>query len=108
MDALFNLAMKKESARLVSVYGYYTINNRGNFEKGLTLFEYAVELAPREPQYRKNLINLLAVMEMFDKAELQLELFKTADTHGNSQEFYELMESELNIMRTNNAASSNE
>ena len=104
MEAIFDLAMKKKNARLVSVYGYYTINSRGNFEKGLDLFKHAVELDPSEPQYRKNLINLLAVMERLDDAELQLEQFKTADTHGNSQQFYELMESELNILRNNSAA----
>ena len=104
MEAIFDLAMKKESARLLSVYGYYTINNRGNFEKGLTLFEHAVALAPREPQYRKNLINLLAVMGRLGEAELQLEQFKSADTHGNSQEFYDLMDNELDILRTNDAA----
>jgi len=104
MEAIFDLAMKKESVRLVGVYGFYTINNRGNFEKGLALFEHAVALAPREPQYRKNLINLLAVMGRLDEAERQLARFKSADTHGNSQEFYDLMDNELDIMRTNDAA----
>jgi len=47
-------------------------------------------------------------MGRLDEAEWQLEQFKTADTHGSSQEFYELMESELNILRTNNAAPPNE
>ena len=108
MEAIFDLAMKKENARLVSVYGYYTINSRGNFEKGLDLFKHAVELDPREPQYRKNLINLLAVMGRLDETERQLQQFKSADTHGNSQEFYELMESELSILRTSNAAPPNE
>ena len=108
MDALFDIVMEKENAKLVSVYGYYTINNRGNFEKGLTLFEHAVELAPHEPQYRKNLINLLAVMGRLDEAELQLALFKTADTHGSSQEFYESMENEISTLRTNDAAPPNE
>jgi tetratricopeptide (TPR) repeat protein len=108
METLFNIALKQENARLVSVYGYYTINSRGNFKKGLALFEHAVALDPREPQYRKNLINLLAVMGRLDDAERQLEQFKTADTHGNSQEFYEAMENEINTLRTNEAASSNE
>jgi len=108
MEALFDIALEQENARLVSVYGYYTINNRGNFEKGLALFEHAVELEPREPQYRKNLINLLAVMGRFDDAEQQLKLFKSADTHGNSQDFYESMANEINTLRTSDAASPNE
>jgi len=108
MEALFDIALKQDHARLVSVYGYYTINNRGNFEKGLALFEHAVELEPREPQYRKNLINLLAVMGRFDDAEQRLEQFKTADTHGNNQDFYASMENEINTLRNNDAAPPNE
>jgi len=104
METLFDIVLEQENARLVTVYGYYTINSRSNFEKGLTLFEHAVELDPREPQYRKNLINLLAVMGRLDEADQQLKLFKSADTHGNSHEFYELMENELNVLRTNDAA----
>jgi len=107
METLFGIVLEEENARLVSVYGYYTINIRGNFDKGLTLFEHAVELEPREPQYRKNLINLLAVMGRLDEAEQQLEQFKAANTHGNSQEFYESMENEIIIMRTNDVTSAN-
>jgi tetratricopeptide (TPR) repeat protein len=89
METLFDIVLQQENARLVDIYGYYTINNRGNFEKGLALFEHAVELDPSDPQYRKNLINLLVVMRKFDEAELRLAQFKSADTRGNSQGFYE-------------------
>ena len=100
METLFNIALKQENARLVSIYGYYTINIRGNFEKGLDLFGYAVELYPSEPQYRKNLINLLVVMEKLDAAEEQLEQFKSAATHGNSRNFYASIENEINTLRS--------
>lgn len=108
METLFDIVLRQENARLVSVYGYYTINNRGNFDKGLALFERAVELDPREPQYRKNLINLLVVMKKLDEAELQLAQFKSAATHGNSQDFYELMENEINTLRINEATPAND
>jgi protein O-mannosyl-transferase len=108
MEALFDIALEHENARLVTAYGYYTINSRNNFEKGLTLFEHAVELDPREPQYRKNLINLLVFMGRADEAEQRLAQFKSADTHGNSQAFYEAIEVEINTLRNTDAAPANE
>ncbi len=108
MEALFSIVLEQENARLVTAYGYYTINSRGNFEKGLALFEHAVELDPREPQFRKNLINLLIFMGKLDEAEQQLAQFKSSDTHGNSQGFYESIEREINTLRANDAAQSDE
>ena len=99
MEALFAIVLKKPSAKLVAAYGYYTINTRGNFEKGLTLFRQAVELNPREPQYRKNLVNLLLYMEKFDEAGQELEAFRQADTYGNSQRFFDSVESEFNAVQ---------
>lgn len=108
METLFDIVLQQENARLVSIYGYYTINNRGNFDKGLALFEHAVKLDPVDPQYRKNLINLLVVMRKLDEAELQLAQFKSADTHGSSQGFYESIENEINTLRANDAAPVND
>jgi tetratricopeptide (TPR) repeat protein len=105
MEKLFDIALEHESARLVTAYGYYTINTRNNFEKGLTLFEHAVELDPREPQYRKNLINLLVFMGKLNEAEQRLAQFKSSVTHGNSQAFYEAIEVRINTLRTSDAAS---
>ncbi len=99
MEALFAIVLQKPDAKLVSAYGYYSINTRGNFDKGLTLFRQAVELNPREPQYRKNLINLLLYMQKFDEAEQQLEAFRQADTYGNSQNFFDSVETELNAIQ---------
>lgn len=108
METLFDIALEQESARLVTVYGYYTINSRGNFEKGLALFEHAVELDPREPQYWKNLINLLVYMGKADAAEQRLQAFKSTVTHGNSQKFYVSIEQQINTLRSNDAAPANE
>lgn len=108
MEQLFTIVLEQKNARLVTAYGYYTINSRGNFDKGLALFEHAVELDPREPQYRKNLINLLVFMGKLDEAEQQLELFKSAATHGNSQGFYGAIEHEINTLRTNDATQTDE
>jgi len=104
METLFDIALEQENVRLVTAYGYYTINSRNNFEKGLTLFEHAVELDPHEPQYRKNLINLLVFMGRLDEAEQRLAQFKSANTHGNSHEFYEAIEIKINTMRKSNEA----
>jgi Flp pilus assembly protein TadD len=99
MEALFAIVLQKPDAKLVSAYGYYSINTRDNFDKGLTLFRQAVELNPREPQYRKNLINLLLYMQEFDEARQELEAFRQADTYGNSQNFFDSVESELNAVQ---------
>ena len=108
MEQLFSIVLEQKNARLVTVYGYYTINSRGNFDKGLALFKHAVELDPREPQFRKNLINLLIFMGKLDEAEQQLAKFKSSDTHGNSQGFYESIEREINTLRASDAAPTNE
>ena len=108
METLFDVALEEENARLVTAYGYYTINSRNNFEKGLTLFERVVDLAPGEPQYRKNLINLLVFMGRLDEAEQRLAQFKSATTHGNSKEFYAAIESDINTQRNTSTAPSNE
>jgi tetratricopeptide (TPR) repeat protein len=107
MENIFGTAMKTENPKLLAIYGYYTINSRGNFDKGLELFERAVELDPREPQYWKNLINLLIVMRRPDEAERRLQEFKSVDTHGNSQKFYESIEKEINTLRVIDATPAN-
>ena len=100
METLFDIVLERKNARLVTAYGYYTINSRDNFDKGLDLFEHAVKLDPSEPQYRKNLINLLIFMRKLDEAEQQLEQFKLAATHGNSENFYASVENEINTLRS--------
>jgi hypothetical protein len=107
MEALFAIVLQKPNAKLVAAYGYYTINTRGNFEKGLALFRQAVELNPREPQYRKNLVNLLLYMEKFDEARQELEAFRQADTYGNSQNFFDSVESELYALQNGTIAPPN-
>jgi len=99
MESIFALATRHENARLLSVYGYYTINKRGNFPKGLALFERAVELSPREPQLWINLIKLLVVMQRADEAEEKLKLFMTADTHGGSALDYRRLQKSIDELR---------
>jgi len=99
MEAIFEQALKNESAELVAIYGYYTINKRGNFDKGLELFKRAVELDPREPQRRINLINLLTVMGRFDEAEQQLALFRAGNTHGGNEGDYSRLQEAIDAGR---------
>ena len=56
-------------------------------------------LDPREPQRRINLINLLIVMNDFDAAEQQLNLFMAADTHSGSTEDYRMLKEEIETGR---------
>jgi tetratricopeptide (TPR) repeat protein len=94
MEAIFNQALKHKNAILLSIYGYYTINKRGDFDKGLGLFSRAVELSPRQPQLWINLIRLLIAMQRPDEAEEKLRLFMAADTYGgNEADFNRLHES---------------
>ena len=90
---------------LLSIYGYYTINKRGNFPKGLALFERAVELSPREPQLWINLIKLLIVMQRPDEAEEKLKLFMSADTHGGNSTDYLRLQNSIDELRTSQSSS---
>ena len=99
MEAIFNAALEYESAELLTIYGYYTINKRADFHKGLELFTRALALDPREPQRWKNLINLLIVMQRFDDAARQLETFRTTDTYGNTSRDYLSLRQDLDSVR---------
>jgi tetratricopeptide (TPR) repeat protein len=99
MESIFALALKHENAILLSVYGYYTINKRGNFPKGLALFNRAVKLSPREPQLWINLIKLLVVMQRPDEAEETLTRFIAADTHGGNSSDYHRLQKSINELR---------
>ena len=99
MESIFALALKHKNARLVSTYGYYTINKRGNFPKGLALFTRAVELSPREPQFWVNLIRLLIVMQRPDEAEEKLRLFMATDTHGGNASDYQRLQKSIDELR---------
>ena len=58
MDEMFRLTFENPAvarngrlrAEAETIYGYYTINTRENFEKGRQLFFQAVESDPLEPQ----------------------------------------------------------
>jgi len=107
MEEMFRLTLENQSlayngrlrAEAETVYGYYTINLRENFEKGRQLFYQAVESDPRDPQRRINLINLLMVMNDFDTAEQQLELFMAADTHSGSDEDFHILQQDIEAGR---------
>ena len=107
MEEMFRLTLENPSlaynghlrAEAETIYGYYTINIRGNFEKGRQLFFQAVDSDPRDPQRRINLINLLIVMNDFDAAEQQLELFMAAGTHSGSKEDFHMLREDIEAGR---------
>ena len=99
MESIFALALKHENGILLSIYGYYTINKRGNFPKGLVLFKRAVELSPREPQLWINLIKLLIVMQRPDEAEEKLLQFMATDTHGGNAADYHGLQGSIDELR---------
>jgi tetratricopeptide (TPR) repeat protein len=99
IEAIFKQALRNEDVDVLTIYGYYSINKKQDFSKGLELFERAVELDPREPQRWKNLINLLIVMQRFDDAQRELEQFSAAETYGNNARDCRLLQEDINRVR---------
>jgi hypothetical protein len=99
MDALFDTAMKTESVPLLMVYGYYKTNKQGDAQTGLKAFSRAVELDPQQSQHWLALVNLLVVMGELDEAEKKLALFKTVETHGSGEKYYQTMKNMIDEAR---------
>lgn len=99
IEEIFAVALKHNSPRLLAVYGFYTVNKGGDFHKGLELFEQVVKLAPNEPQYWKNLINLLMVMGRFDAAEQRLEQFRILQPYGSNESVFKALQEEIKLGR---------
>jgi tetratricopeptide (TPR) repeat protein len=114
MERMFRLTLENESlasnsrinANAHTLYGYFTINVRGNFEKGRELFHRAAELEPDNPQWHINLVNLLAVMGNYGEAEKQLEVFMATDTHGGGSADYQELRQKIDAERQAHESSS--
>jgi tetratricopeptide (TPR) repeat protein len=114
MERMFRLTLENESlasnsrinANAHTLYGYFTINVRGNFEKGRELFHRAAELEPDNPQWHINLVNLLAVMGNYDEAEKQLEVFMATDTQGGGSADYQELRQKIDDERQAHESSS--
>jgi len=107
MEKIFNLTLDNETTRLSkkrlagaeTLYGFFTLNTRGDTQKGHRLFTQAVAHTPRNTQYRQNLINLLIVMGELNEAEHQLALFRTANTHGGNEAIYQMLQDSIDKAR---------
>jgi hypothetical protein len=99
MDRIFQQALRTEHPEVLTIYGFYRINKRSDFAGGLSLFERALELDPRENQRWVNLINLLTVMQRFEDAERKLEQFRLVDTHRNNSRDYRILRQDLDSVR---------
>jgi tetratricopeptide (TPR) repeat protein len=112
VEKMFRLALENPSldysprmhAQLVTIYAIHSINNRGDFHKGLKLFTRAVELDEKEPQRWINLIHLLAEMQKYDEAEQKLALFKATDTHGGNPGDYKKLQEKIDKQRKEHAS----
>jgi hypothetical protein len=98
-ERIFLAALKNGDSRILPIYGYYTINKLGNFDKGLALFERAIERTPQQPLLWKNLINLLMVMGRFDEAEQRLEEFIALSPYGSSAVDYNALQADIDAGR---------
>jgi hypothetical protein len=107
MEKIFNLTLDNETTSLSNkrlagaeaLYGFFTVNTRGDVQKGHHLFTQAVAHSPRDTQYRQNLINLLIVMGELNEAEHQLALFRTANTYGGNEVIYQLLQDSIDDAR---------
>ena len=107
MDKIFVRALSVDGlehlpalhAELVNIYGYFTINKVNNYEKGLALFKWAVDLHPQEPQRWINLVRLQIAMGRFDEAERTLEKFRKSGTHGSVVKEIVELQSDIDNMR---------
>ncbi len=102
MEEMFNLALDtpKQHPRALTLYAIYKINHQKEMHKGLELFYRVVELEPKDPIYRVNLIELLTVMGKLDEAEQQLALFKAISTHGGNATDYRLLQEAIDSERS--------
>ena len=107
METMFNLVLDNETisrskqrvAEAETLYGSFTINTRGDLQKGHRLFTQAVAHSPRDTPYRLNLINLLIAMGEFSEAERQLALFRAANTHGGNEFIYQTLQGSIDNAR---------
>lgn len=112
MEELLGLLLVQESlqstpsrlAEAHTIYGYFTINTRGDFHKGLELFKLAVNLTPREHQRWINLIELLIVMQKFEEAEENIDMFRKGNTYGGNEAIYSRLQQSLDKMRSKQAS----
>ncbi len=75
MVAAFKAALshRRQSARIMEVYGDYTLNVLHNVPDAMKLFRAAVRISPRTPIYRVTLVRLLAVTGHMDEARAEFE-----------------------------------
>ena len=94
-EKMFHVAMKGKHPHLLTIYGYYTINKLGDFDKGLEIFNRVVEIAPHESQYWRNLVNLLMVMYKFDEAQTVLQKYRTLKPLGSSDYIFNALQKDI-------------
>jgi protein O-mannosyl-transferase len=99
MQRIFTAALRNENSRIMTVYGFYSINRNDDFHKGLELFNRAVKLDPKEPQYWKNLVNLLMVMARPDEAEQRLHEFESLNLVGVTNSDYQALQDDIDKAR---------
>jgi len=107
MEQMFTLVMENDSlqhttelqAEAATVYGYFSINIRGNFPRGLELFTHAVNLNPKQTQRWINLINLLIHMGKLEDAEMQLVRFRETETYNGNEDDYRHLQQAIDAKR---------
>jgi DNA-binding SARP family transcriptional activator len=69
------------------------------------MFNRVVEIDPKEPQYWKNLINLLIVMTRYDEAEQRLREFESLALLRSATSDYQALQGEIDRIRLEQARS---
>ena len=96
MEAIYDIVLHHDSLRNAGTreahaytsYGFYLINEHGEFPEGLDYFYRAVDAKPDYAQNWINLIKVLVAMHRADEAEQQLGLFRAAGVPGTSERDY--------------------
>lgn len=107
MNSIFINALSADSlqhlpdlhSKLLNVYGYFMINKANDFEQGLAIFKWAIDINPSEAQHWINLIQVQIAMGRYDEAEQTLEKFRLTDTHGSVTKDIVELQSDIDNMR---------
>ncbi|MEJ2631642.1 MAG: hypothetical protein P8014_20420 [Acidihalobacter sp.] len=85
MIGAFRAALNKNprNANIVTIYSNYTLNVLHNYALTQKTMHVAIDLAPKQPQYRINLIKLQIFLRQFDAARQSIEDMNVLNRFGH-------------------------
>jgi hypothetical protein len=85
MIGVFTVALNKNphNADVVTIYSNYVLNALRNFGLAEQAMRVAIELSPKQPQYRINLIKLQIYLRQFDSARQNIAALSALNRFGH-------------------------